>query len=174
VVDPNGHVLFTREDIVAGQGTFLRNGLMEYGFIFGHGAYLGPDCTADYLHRAAVMSIDFYKGRGSDQASAAAMPISRPIGMIAPVTRSLSLRPKRMPLRDCKAITPLSLPNRPQSMVCALMRSRMPPSDFGLSPLTQGFTHAPQADAAKRSSSPPVPRWFIPTFFLSTAAAQAG
>ena len=26
---------------------------MEYGSIFGHGAYLGPDFTADYLHRAA-------------------------------------------------------------------------------------------------------------------------
>jgi nitric oxide reductase subunit B len=71
VVDPGGHVLFTREDIMAGQGTFLRNGLMEYGSIFGHGAYLGPDYTADYLHRAAVMSIDFYNGLGSDQARAA-------------------------------------------------------------------------------------------------------
>ena len=71
VVDPDGHVLFTREDIMAGQGTFLRNGLMEYGSIFGHGAYLGPDYTADYLHRAAVMSIDFYNGLGSDQARAA-------------------------------------------------------------------------------------------------------
>ncbi len=26
---------------------------MEYGSVFGHGAYLGPDFTADYLHRAA-------------------------------------------------------------------------------------------------------------------------
>jgi hypothetical protein len=45
VVGPAG-VLFTREDIVAGQQVFLRNGLMEYGSIFGHGAYLGPDFTA--------------------------------------------------------------------------------------------------------------------------------
>ena len=36
-----------------GQKTFLRKGLMEYGSIFGHGAYLGPDYTADYLRRAA-------------------------------------------------------------------------------------------------------------------------
>jgi nitric oxide reductase subunit B len=43
---------------------------MEYGSIFGHGAYLGPDYTADYLHRAAVMSIDFHNGLGSDQAKA--------------------------------------------------------------------------------------------------------
>ena len=35
-----------------------RNGLMEYGSIFGHGAYLGPDFTADYLHRAAQLGRD--------------------------------------------------------------------------------------------------------------------
>ena len=35
-----------------GQQVFLHNGLMEYGSVFGHGAYLGPDFTADYLRRA--------------------------------------------------------------------------------------------------------------------------
>src|SRR5271157_3811758 len=70
VTDDSGHVLFTRTDILAGQAVFLRNGLMEYGSIFGHGAYLGPDFTADYLHRAALMAIDFYNGLGSDQARA--------------------------------------------------------------------------------------------------------
>ena len=54
VVNPDGQVLFTRANIMAGQGIFLQSGLMEYGSIFGHGAYLGPDFTADYLHRAAV------------------------------------------------------------------------------------------------------------------------
>ena len=29
---------------------------MEYGSIFGHGAYLGPDFTADYLHRPALIA----------------------------------------------------------------------------------------------------------------------
>jgi nitric oxide reductase large subunit len=57
VFDPDGRILFTRVDITAGQGTFLRNGLMEYGFIFGHSAYFGPDYTADYLNRAAQMSM---------------------------------------------------------------------------------------------------------------------
>ncbi len=55
VVDPAGEVLFTRADVVAGQEIFLRNGLMEYGSIFGHGAYLGPDYTADYLRREAII-----------------------------------------------------------------------------------------------------------------------
>ena len=71
VTDPDGNVLFTRADIMAGQGTFLLNGLMEYGSIFGHGAYLGPDFTVDYLHRAALLSIDFYNNLGSDRARAA-------------------------------------------------------------------------------------------------------
>jgi len=70
VADPNGRVLFTGTNIMAGQGIFLKNGLMEYGSIFGHGAYLGPDFTADYLHRAARMAIDYYNGLGSDQARA--------------------------------------------------------------------------------------------------------
>ena len=40
-------------DITAGQQIFLRRGLMQYGSIFGHGAYLGPDYTADYLRRVS-------------------------------------------------------------------------------------------------------------------------
>jgi hypothetical protein len=43
---------------------------MEYGSIYGHGAYLGPDFTADYLHRAALLVIDEYGGPSSDQARA--------------------------------------------------------------------------------------------------------
>ena len=68
VKDPNGTVLFTHADIMGGQQVFLRNGLMQYGSIFGHGAYLGPDFTTEYLHRAALSSIDFYGGQGSDKA----------------------------------------------------------------------------------------------------------
>jgi nitric oxide reductase subunit B len=70
VVDPSGQVLFTRADITLGQETFLRNGLMEYGSIFGHGAYLGPDFTADYLHRAALIVRQQYGGAASDTARA--------------------------------------------------------------------------------------------------------
>src|SRR5262249_21596435 len=51
VVRPDGQVLFTGTDIIAGQKIFLRNGLMEYGSIFGHGAYLGPDFTVQQLVR---------------------------------------------------------------------------------------------------------------------------
>jgi nitric oxide reductase subunit B len=67
VKNANGAVPFTRGDIMAGQQVFLGNGLMEYGSIFGHGAYLGPDFTTEYLHRAALSSVDFYGGERSDK-----------------------------------------------------------------------------------------------------------
>ncbi len=70
VVGPGGSVVFDRADVIAGQQVFLRNGLMEYGSVFGHGAYLGPDFTADYLHRAAAAVLDIYGGAQSDKAKA--------------------------------------------------------------------------------------------------------
>jgi nitric oxide reductase subunit B len=53
VVDTAGRVVFGRDDVVAGQELFLSRGLMAYGSVFGHGGYLGPDFTADYLRRSA-------------------------------------------------------------------------------------------------------------------------
>jgi nitric oxide reductase subunit B len=54
VVDPEGNVIFTSSDIKAGQEVFLKHGLMEHGTLLGHGAYLGPDYSAEYLHREAL------------------------------------------------------------------------------------------------------------------------
>jgi nitric oxide reductase subunit B len=62
VVSKTGQTLFTREDVLQGQQAFLTYGLMEYGSIYGHGAYLGPDFTADYLHRQAVEMKRLYGG----------------------------------------------------------------------------------------------------------------
>jgi nitric oxide reductase subunit B len=53
VTGPDGQTVFTHDDITAGQQIFLRRGLQEYGSVMGHGAYLGPDFTAEYLRRAA-------------------------------------------------------------------------------------------------------------------------
>ncbi|HWG10048.1 MAG TPA: cbb3-type cytochrome c oxidase subunit I [Rhodanobacteraceae bacterium] len=51
VTDAGGGVLFTGDDISNGQALFLRYGLMDNGSIWGHGAYLGPDYSAEALHR---------------------------------------------------------------------------------------------------------------------------
>ncbi|MGB7574898.1 MAG: cbb3-type cytochrome c oxidase subunit I [Thermodesulfobacteriota bacterium] len=54
VLGPSGETIFTRKDIVTGQQVFLKYGLMENGTIWGHGAYLGPDFSAEYLHTLAM------------------------------------------------------------------------------------------------------------------------
>jgi nitric oxide reductase subunit B len=53
VVQAGGQTVFTRDDILAGQQVFLKYALMENGTIWGHGAYLGPDFSAAYLHNLA-------------------------------------------------------------------------------------------------------------------------
>src|SRR5262249_15978799 len=68
VVGPTGNVLFTGSDVSRGQQAFLNHGLMEYGSVFGHGAYLGPDYTADYLRREANIVRRIYGGSSSDAA----------------------------------------------------------------------------------------------------------
>jgi nitric oxide reductase subunit B len=62
-------VLFTGKDAGEGQKVFLNNGLMEYGSAFGHGAYLGPDHTADYLRRESDFVRGAYGGVSSDAAA---------------------------------------------------------------------------------------------------------
>jgi nitric oxide reductase subunit B len=62
VEDETGRLLVTGEEILQGQEAFLTHGLMQFGSVYGHGAYLGPDFTADYLHRQAELMREFYGG----------------------------------------------------------------------------------------------------------------
>jgi nitric oxide reductase subunit B len=56
----DGKLLFSGDDVMAGQHVFQKYGLMQYGTIFGHGAYLGPDFTAQYIHDAGREMLQFY------------------------------------------------------------------------------------------------------------------
>ncbi|MGH7365642.1 MAG: nitric-oxide reductase large subunit [Candidatus Rokuibacteriota bacterium] len=71
VVAESGEEVFTTEDITAGQQVFLRRGLMQYGSIVGHGGYLGPDYTADYLRRSAEIILADLKASGIREPRAA-------------------------------------------------------------------------------------------------------
>jgi len=53
VVGEDGQTVYTGDDVTAGQEIFLRRGLQQYGSIVGHGGYLGPDYTAEYLRLSA-------------------------------------------------------------------------------------------------------------------------
>src|SRR4029450_4600329 len=48
-------ILFTSDDVLGGMHVFQRYGLMEYGSVYGHGAYLGPDFTAEYLNKTSEL-----------------------------------------------------------------------------------------------------------------------
>jgi len=54
VITPSGTILFTGDDIRNGQNVWQSLGGQEVGSIWGHGAYVAPDWSADWLHREAV------------------------------------------------------------------------------------------------------------------------
>ncbi|CAG0952093.1 nitric oxide reductase subunit B [Burkholderiales bacterium] len=51
---PGGEIVFTVDDVSAGQAVFLKYGLMNNGTIWGHGGMLGPDFSARTLHNLGV------------------------------------------------------------------------------------------------------------------------
>lgn len=58
VVTTDGSVLFTGRDITRGQNAWQSIGGQEIGTIWGHGAYVAPDWTADWLHRESMFILD--------------------------------------------------------------------------------------------------------------------
>ncbi|MEP0841442.1 MAG: nitric-oxide reductase large subunit [Phycisphaerae bacterium] len=53
-------VLFTAQDIKDGQNVWQSIGGQEVGTIWGHGAYVAPDWSADWLHREATWILDHW------------------------------------------------------------------------------------------------------------------
>jgi nitric oxide reductase subunit B len=53
VVDSAGKVLFTKENIIAGQDVYQRYGLTDHGAVWGHGSQRGPEFSAQSLHLIA-------------------------------------------------------------------------------------------------------------------------
>ena len=53
VTDESRKLLFSGDDIRDGQNIWQSIGGQEVGTVWGHGAYIAPDWTADYLHREA-------------------------------------------------------------------------------------------------------------------------
>lgn len=62
VVTIEGEILFTGQDIKDGQNVWQSMGGQEVGTVWGHGAYVAPDWTADWLHREA----DFFLNKWSE------------------------------------------------------------------------------------------------------------
>jgi nitric oxide reductase subunit B len=58
VVTTEGKVLIDEGEVQAGQNVWQTLGGMEVGSIWGHGSYVAPDWTADWLHREATFILD--------------------------------------------------------------------------------------------------------------------
>ncbi|MGB1268496.1 MAG: nitric-oxide reductase large subunit [Flavobacteriaceae bacterium] len=60
IVKDSGALVYTKEDIQIGQNVWESIGGMEVGSIWGHGSYVAPDWTADWIHREAVYLLDHW------------------------------------------------------------------------------------------------------------------
>ncbi len=60
VVTTEGKVVVQEGEIQAGQNVWQSLGGMEVGSIWGHGSYVAPDWTADWLHREAVFILNHW------------------------------------------------------------------------------------------------------------------
>ncbi len=58
VVTTDGQTLIRGGEISAGQNVWQSLGGMEVGSIWGHGSYVAPDWTADWLHRESLFILD--------------------------------------------------------------------------------------------------------------------
>lgn len=63
VVTVAGDVVFTRANIETGRQVWQSIGGQQLGSIWGHGGYVAPDWTADWLHREAIATLDLWSGR---------------------------------------------------------------------------------------------------------------
>jgi nitric oxide reductase subunit B len=69
VVSTDAQVIYTGADIELGRQVWQSMGGMQLGSIWGHGAYVAPDWSADWLHREAVGVLDLWAQREAGVAS---------------------------------------------------------------------------------------------------------
>ena len=70
VVTTSGQTVFTRDDIETGRQVWQSMGGQQLGSIWGHGALVAPDWSADWLHREAVELLELRARKQSGRAYA--------------------------------------------------------------------------------------------------------
>ncbi len=71
VYTTDGQLLFTGSTITDGQGVWQSIGGQEIGTVWGHGAYVAPDWSADWLHRESNILLDTWAARAGAASFAA-------------------------------------------------------------------------------------------------------
>ncbi|PKL83913.1 MAG: nitric oxide reductase large subunit [Ignavibacteriae bacterium HGW-Ignavibacteriae-3] len=65
IVTSDGATVFTKSDIEEGQNIWQALGGMEVGSVWGHGSYVAPDWTADWLHRESMFVLNAWSTKQS-------------------------------------------------------------------------------------------------------------
>ena len=65
IVTPSSETIITGEEIIRGQNYYFSRGGQHIGTIWGHGSYLAPDWSADYLHRMGLYLAARHNGLSS-------------------------------------------------------------------------------------------------------------
>src|SRR5690606_5987098 len=89
VVTESGQVVFTKQDIQTGRQAWQSIGGQQLGSIWGHGGYVAPDWTADWLHREAVELLDRWARRDYQVADYASLDASAPAALEARLKQAL-------------------------------------------------------------------------------------
>jgi nitric oxide reductase subunit B len=74
VVTTGGTEVIAPDEILDGQAVWRAMGGMEVGSVWGHGSYVAPDWTADWLHREALYLLDWWAQRDHGTAYEALPP----------------------------------------------------------------------------------------------------
>jgi nitric oxide reductase subunit B len=82
VVSSAGETVFTRADIETGRQVWQSIGGHQLGSIWGHGSYVAPDWTADWLHREAMAWLDHEASAINGQAFSA-QPVDVQASLVA-------------------------------------------------------------------------------------------
>ena len=67
VVTTNGQKMIADGEVSEGQNVWQAMGGMQVGSIWGHGSYVAPDWTADYLHRESRYILDSWASKEFSQ-----------------------------------------------------------------------------------------------------------
>ncbi|HEV2799763.1 MAG TPA: nitric-oxide reductase large subunit [Pyrinomonadaceae bacterium] len=88
VATTDGRVLLDGETIQTGQNVWQSLGGQEIGSIFGHGAYVAPDWTADWLHREATLVLDLW-ARDAGASDLASLSVEQQAALRARLVREM-------------------------------------------------------------------------------------
>ena len=107
VLTQDGQAIYTRADIEEGREVWQSIGGMQLGSIWGHGSYVAPDWSADWLHREATDVLDQWARRDHGSATYAQLTAEQQAGLRGrlqqmmrantydPATGTITLTPER-------------------------------------------------------------------------------